>query len=83
MVNEDLLQEYSSSVVRLKKQCMEAGMTEDEFRRLYFESLDSLENHGPRIASTRQKYITKYRIVLLGLFLTLCIGYNIKSIYST
>ncbi|KAI8440418.1 hypothetical protein MSG28_001736 [Choristoneura fumiferana] len=83
MVNEALLQEYSSSVERLKKQCMEAGMTEDEFRRLYFESLDSLENRSPRIISTRWKYITKYRIVLIGLFVTLCIVYNFKSIYST
>ncbi|XP_063379976.1 uncharacterized protein LOC134666677 [Cydia fagiglandana] len=85
MVNDEVLQEYSSSVIRLKKQCMEAGMSEDEFRRLYFESLDSLDNRSPRtlVTHTHGRRRTKYRIVLIGLFLTICVVYKFKSIYSS
>ncbi|CAG4941297.1 unnamed protein product [Colias eurytheme] len=40
----ETLQDYSNDVQRLKKECIDAGISEDEFRRMYLESLRNLEN---------------------------------------
>lgn len=80
MVDENLLQEYTESIRRLKTQCFEAGLSEDEFRKVYFESLKSLE---PRNTSETQSR-SRFRVVLVvGVIILLCAAYDSKYLYST
>lgn len=80
MANQNDLSEYSDSINTLRNQCLDAGMSEDEFRKLYFESLTSLDNHqvGTRPESIR----TKYKVIFILVLILGCCIYNYKTIYS-
>lgn len=82
MVDENLLQGYSESIRRLKRQCLEAGMTEDEFRKIYFESLNSLDARGSPETQSRSRFRVKYRVLVVGVIIFLCAAYNSKYLYS-
>lgn len=83
MVDENLLQEYSESIRRLKRQCLEAGMSDEEFRKLYFESLKSLEARDSPESQSHLRFRAKYQIVVVGVLILLCAAYNSKYMYST
>lgn len=83
MSNQEIIQEYSNSIKNLKKQCTDAGMSEEEFKRMYFKSLKSLENTGSPETNTPRRAATKFRIVLLVIIIGVCVVYNYKSIYSS
>lgn len=82
MSNHEVIREYSNSIKNLKKQCIDAGMTEDEFRRMYLNSLETLDD-ADRPANVQRRAVTKYRVLLVGLLITLYIVYDYKSIYSS
>lgn len=76
MVNESL-EEYSSSIRRLKQQCAEAGMSDEEFRKMYFETLSTVETSGnPR----RFYYKISFYLVLAVVLCTTIVNY--KFMYS-
>lgn len=83
MVDENLLQEYSESIRRLKRQCLEAGMSDDEFRKVYFESLKSLEIRDTPEAQSRLRFRAKHQVLVLGVLVLLFAAYNSKYLYST
>lgn len=83
MVDENLLQEYSESIKRLKRQCLEAGMSEDEFRKVYFESLKSLEARDTPEAQYRLRFRIKYLVLVIGVLVLLLAAFNSKYMYST
>lgn len=76
MSNQEIIQEYSNSIKNLKKQCTDAGMSEEEFKRMYFKSLKSLENTGSPETNTPRRAATKFRIVLLVIIIGVCVVYN-------
>ncbi|XP_075972240.1 uncharacterized protein LOC142974031 [Anticarsia gemmatalis] len=83
MSSQEALQEYSDSIKNLKKQCLDAGMSEDEFKRMYFQSLKTLETSG-HVESNRPRYfIAKCIYILTGILVGIYIFYNYKIIYST
>lgn len=83
MVNTEVLLEYSNSLKNLKKQCMEAGMSEEEFRRMYFQSLKTLESTAQLGDNSRRRVYTKYGTLFLGIVIAIYVTYNFKTVYST
>lgn len=83
MVDENLLQEYSESIRRLKRQCLEAGMSDDEFCKIYFESLKSLDAGDTPEPQSRLRFRAKYQVLVIGVLVVLCAAYNSKYMYST
>ncbi|KAM3967992.1 uncharacterized protein ACR2FA_004397 [Aphomia sociella] len=81
MVNEEILQEYSNSIQRLKRQCTERGMSEEDFRNIYYDSLDSIEMHNNSVPTNR-RLLTRYKLLLIFLLALFCIVYNYKILYS-
>ncbi|XP_026765420.2 uncharacterized protein LOC113523619 isoform X2 [Galleria mellonella] len=81
MVNEELLQEYSYSIQRLKRQCTEKGMSEEEFKKLYYHSLAFIEMQNQSVVTSRQRVGKRYKL-LLAAVIVICIVYNFKFIYS-
>ncbi|XP_026747369.1 uncharacterized protein LOC113508495 [Trichoplusia ni] len=82
MSNQEVLQEYSDSIKNLKKQCIDAGMSEEEFKLMYFQTLKTLENNGRPENNTRRS-IFKYFLILLGVFIVLYTLYYSKAVYSS
>lgn len=83
MSNEEVLQEYSNSIKNIKKECKDAGMSEEEFKRMYFQSLKTLRSSGDNGASYRRYFITKYIILFVGIMIGFYVMYNYKTIHST
>lgn len=81
MVNQVALEEYSDSVRRLRKQWLDAGMPEEEFRKLYFETLQSTDRpHTMRgLICSR---LNSYAIVGLIVLLLISLLFNYKTLYS-
>ncbi|KAH9641896.1 hypothetical protein HF086_011646 [Spodoptera exigua] len=82
MSNHEVIQEYSNSIKHLKKECIDAGMTEEEFKRMYLSSLETLDDEE-RPNNVPRRVITKFRVSLVMLFITLYIVYDYKSTYSS
>ncbi|CAH0669197.1 unnamed protein product [Spodoptera exigua] len=82
MSNHEVIQEYSNSIKHLKKECIDAGMTEEEFRRMYLSSLETLDDEE-RPNNVPRRFITKFRVFLVMLLIILYIVYDYKSIYSS
>ncbi|XP_049888191.1 uncharacterized protein LOC126382391 isoform X2 [Pectinophora gossypiella] len=82
MANQDSLQDYSEAIKRLRRQCIHSGMSEEEFRKMYFESLNSLDTLEVPRNQNHRRLNTKHRVLLLGIVITVCCMYNFKTIYS-
>lgn len=83
MVDQNTVKEYSDSIQRFRNQCLDAGMSEDEFRQLYFESLQSLQNNNRNTPNnTHQVFKTKYKVLFILVIVVGCFTYNYKTIYS-
>ncbi|CAB3228578.1 unnamed protein product [Arctia plantaginis] len=83
MPNEEVLQEYSNSIKNIKKECRDAGISEEEFKRMYFQSLKTLRTTGENGANHRRYFTTKYKILCIGIIVGIYVMYNYKIIYST
>lgn len=83
MSNHEVIQEYANSIKNLRKHCGDAGMSEEEFRKIYFRSLKTLETTGRPEVNTPRRFITKFRILLVGILIGVYIFYNHKTIYSS
>lgn len=81
MANEEALQNYSNSIKLIKRQCREAGISEEDFKRMYFESLNDVQNDIATIPDTRRIF-TKRRCLFGGIIILAIIVYNIKTIHS-
>ncbi|XP_059061940.1 uncharacterized protein LOC131854795 [Achroia grisella] len=81
MVNEELLQDYSNSIQSLKRQCIERGMSEEEFKNLYYHSLNSIEIQNNSLIRNRSR-LAKKHILLLAVLIIICFVYNYKFLYS-
>ncbi|KAJ2950470.1 hypothetical protein O0L34_g8714 [Tuta absoluta] len=82
MENQETLYEYSQSIRRLRKQCFEAGMSDEEFRKMYLETLDSLSSPNLPLVTPNTRSGTRKHQVLLFAVCVLCLIYNFKVIYS-
>lgn len=82
MTNENVLQEYSDYIRTIRKQCLDAGLTEEEFREMYFESLKSVDSNTQAEAQTRPMLSTSHKLLLIGICVLGCSMYNYKTIYS-
>nr|XP_026491537.1 uncharacterized protein LOC113397424 [Vanessa tameamea] len=80
MTNKELLQEYSESIKRLKKESAEIGINDDEFRKMYFDSLNDLDENLQ--LNRRQFFFKKYKFLIIFVIIILFGIYNFKSIYS-
>lgn len=84
MSNEEFLQEYSNAINNLKKQYKDNGMTEDEFKRIYFKSLKSLQSSTEYEEADRsRRLVIKYGILFIGTIIVLYSVYNFETLYST
>ncbi|XP_023938180.2 uncharacterized protein LOC112045983 [Bicyclus anynana] len=82
MTNKELLQEYSKSITKLKKESVDAGITEEEFKEMYYKSLhDLVKNNHISAANNRQWFKTKL-IWLICLSTIIIVIYNYKSIHA-
>ncbi|XP_045459532.1 uncharacterized protein LOC123670068 [Melitaea cinxia] len=78
MNNKELLQEYSESIRSLKKECAKAGISDEEFKEMYFESIKDVDN----LVNENQSFLKKYKFIITCFFIVLFVAYNFKSIYS-
>ncbi|CAG5039683.1 unnamed protein product [Parnassius apollo] len=69
---------YAHSIKKLKKECSDKGLSEDEFRKLYFESLNTIEEGDNKLSNISRSFVTKRKFLLI-LLLILTI-YSIKYI---
>lgn len=83
MSNQELMQEYANSIKNLKKQCGDAGMSEEEFKRMYFRSLKTLENTGRPEVTTPCRFVIKFGFLLVAIILGVYIVLNHNTIYSS
>ncbi|XP_072942159.1 uncharacterized protein [Epargyreus clarus] len=79
MSKQEVLHRYSQSITLLKKESTDAGISEDEFQKLYF---DSLKSHNITAERNPQRRYTKYFTIVLITLTVLCMVYNYKAIYS-
>lgn len=84
MVNEDLLEEYTNSIKEVQRECNAAGLSDEEFRKLYHESLKSIRpfENDHSAPQNRSRFRNKYSLALAGIII-LCAAYNCKTIYSS
>ncbi|XP_046978736.1 uncharacterized protein LOC124544300 [Vanessa cardui] len=80
MTNKELLQEYSESIKRLRKESADIGIDDDEFRKMYFESLDDLDENLE--LNRRQSFFKKYKFLIMFVIIIIFAIYHFKSIYS-
>ncbi|KAJ8727122.1 hypothetical protein PYW08_015519 [Mythimna loreyi] len=83
MSNHEVMQEYANAIQNLRKQCGDAGLSEEEFRRMYFRSLKTLENAERPEVNTPRRFVTKFRVLLIVIIVGVYIAFNHKSIYSS
>lgn len=81
MVNQEILEEYSNSVKRLKKQWLEAGMSEEDFKKLYLETLQSAEK-PQSTQELRYSRLKRYALLVLTVILSIVLILNYKTLYS-
>ncbi|XP_014361866.2 uncharacterized protein LOC106713556 [Papilio machaon] len=72
---------YTKSVQGLKKECAEHGINDEEFKKLYLETLESV-NKNEIQKTTRSKLYAKKRKLLLILVLLLVTVCSFKYIYN-
>lgn len=73
--------EYSKLVQELKKECAEHGINDEEFKKLYLESLESV-NRNEIQNKNRSKIYVKKRKLLLMLVLLILTACSFKYIYN-
>lgn len=76
------LHEYSTSIRKLKKQCIDAGMDEQEFKEIYLESLKYVQKTQKPYQSCRISIIRKLFIIFTSIFLIFLVVFNFKSLYN-
>lgn len=83
MPDLEALQEYSNSIKDLKKRSRDAGLSEEEFKKMYFQSLNNLETNRNVVLSNYHR-INRYRVLLMGfVIIGIYTVYNFKTFYST
>ncbi|XP_045763650.1 uncharacterized protein LOC123866244 isoform X1 [Maniola jurtina] len=82
MTNQEILQEYSKSINKLKKESISAGIKEDEFKKMYFKSLEDLKINTNNVSKNRHRFFKNILLVLLCLSILILITYNFKTIYG-
>ncbi|XP_032512001.2 uncharacterized protein LOC116766296 isoform X2 [Danaus plexippus] len=78
MSQEDI-DEYSNSIKRLKNESTITGISEEEFTKMYFQSLNELNRE--RLKKSNRKTNTIFVIPILVIFF-ITIAYNYKFVYS-
>lgn len=73
--------EYSKLVQELKKECAEHDINDEEFKKLYLESLESV-NRNEIQNKNRSKIYVKKRKLLLMLVLLILTACSFKYIYN-
>lgn len=73
MNHQKYLKEYTDSIKRLKKECISKGISENEFRKLYLESLKSIEKTDVENTANVQYFRTKRKLVLSVILLILIV----------
>ncbi|XP_028163789.1 uncharacterized protein LOC114355254 isoform X2 [Ostrinia furnacalis] len=81
MVNQNVLQDYSESIKRFRQQCLNSGISEEEFRNIYIETLQELDNKQRR-ESNNERIKTKYKVLLFLTIVLACCAYHYQIIYS-
>lgn len=81
MINRNVLKEYADSIKRLREQCLDSGMSEEEFRNLYNESLQSLDIQQQE-TSNNTAFKTRHKVLLFLLLFLTCCAYYYQTIYS-
>lgn len=80
MNKSDYFKEYAGSTQKLKKECIDRGIDEEEFKKLYLETLETIDKN--KIRNTRSRvYVKKRKLLLISvlLILTVC---SFKYIYN-
>ncbi|CAG9792124.1 unnamed protein product [Diatraea saccharalis] len=80
MATDNVLKEYSDSIKLLKHQCFDAGLSEEEFRNLYFNSLESL--HSKQHKQSRTMIMKKHKLLLIGMLMAGFCIYKYATLYS-
>lgn len=89
MVKRQGLKVYSLSMEMLKKQCIEAGMSEAEFKRIYYEALNELQKESTALppeltkrASRSDNVALKFTVLMIALAISYVVIYNSNVILS-
>lgn len=80
MSQEHLVRNYSSSIQRLKLQCHNSGLSEEEFKRIYLESLEESGNRYTMFERGRNLILGHKRTILIVIIIIIL--YNLRSIYN-
>ncbi|KAG6450720.1 uncharacterized protein LOC115443947 [Manduca sexta] len=82
-MNSQSYVKYIQSIQKLKEECLRTGMNEDEFRKIYFESLSSLVEEDQKMTRRIMDFIKRHKITLLLIMFAICFHYNFQYIYSS
>lgn len=81
MSEDSALREFSNSLNQLKKECMDAGISEEEFKEMYNETLDNIVRNPPVEPNQYRRLYKNYKFLALCLILIILV-FNYKSLYS-
>lgn len=83
MTSKNLLQEYAKSIKQLKKECSDAGISEEEFKEMYYDTLNELDRNNQNIVPNRRRFNKGYLYLIILCVIASSIALlNFKSIYS-
>ncbi|XP_037870733.1 uncharacterized protein LOC105841900 [Bombyx mori] len=80
MVNQEVLRDYSSSIKNLKREAANAGISEEDFKKLYFESLKTLEKSERPSSLT---IVRNNKLKIISVLLLVFALFNFKYVYSS
>ncbi|CAH0721547.1 unnamed protein product, partial [Brenthis ino] len=65
MTSKNLLQEYAKSINQLKKECSDAGISEEEFKEMYYDTLNELDRNNENIVPNRRRFNKGYLYLII------------------
>ncbi|XP_013185566.2 uncharacterized protein LOC106131122 [Amyelois transitella] len=80
--DQEILKEYCNSISKLKKECLNEGLTEREFQELYFKSLKFINMQNIPTGRQQNRFFTNRTFLLMGILIVTCVVYNYKILYS-
>lgn len=81
MTQQAKTRDYSNTIKRLKSEGVQSGLSEEEFKQIYHESLQELQQNLP-LRPHRTSIIRKYKYIIIATILATLIIWNFKSVYS-
>ena len=81
MTTENNLQEFSNSINQLKTECVDAGISEEEFKEMYNQTLNDIVRKSHTMPNQRRCLYKNYKFLAVCVFVIIIV-INFQSLYS-